>query len=147
MGLARSRPWAEDVVQQTFLQIHRARDRWVPGADVVSWAYSIAHNSFVDSSRRSTRERPPGAAASGETDIPSWEPPVDDELDTRRRLAELLRQARHLPERLRLAFQLVAIEDLSIAEAAEVLGITTINVRVRVHRAREALKRLQGPPA
>jgi RNA polymerase sigma-70 factor (ECF subfamily) len=141
MNLARHRALAEDVVQQTFLQIHRARGRWVPGADLVPWAYSIAHHVFIDLTRRSRRELLRQTEASGEEDVPSKEPGVDDELDHRRRLAELLGQIRHLPEKLRLAFQLVVVEELSIAEAAEVLGITSTNVKVRVHRAREALKK------
>jgi predicted RNA polymerase sigma factor len=69
---------------------------------------------------------------------------MEEELDARRQLAVVMQQVDLLPEKLRLAFQLVVLEGLSVAEAAEVLGITNVNVKVRVHRAREALK--QGPP-
>jgi hypothetical protein len=68
---------------------------------------------------------------------------VEDDLDSRRRLEELMREVQLLPEELRLAFQLVWLEGRSIAEAAEVLGTTTLKVKVRVHRAREKLRRLR----
>src|SRR5258708_12316377 len=47
---------AEDLVQQTFLQMHCARGRFVPGADVVPWAFAIARRLLIDGVRRSGRE-------------------------------------------------------------------------------------------
>lgn len=140
MNLARHRAAAEDVVQQAFLQLHRARARWVPGAQVFSWAYAIAHNCFVDSTRRQRHERLADGEPSGADEVPSREALADEELDARRRLEAVLRRVQQLPEGQRLAFQLVELEGLSISEAAEVIGITTVNLKVRVHRAREVLK-------
>jgi RNA polymerase sigma-70 factor (ECF subfamily) len=141
MNLARHRAAAEDVVQQTFLQLHRTRHRWVRGARVFPYAYAIAHHFFVDSTRRGGHERLGDAGPGPADEVESAEVSVDDDLDTRRRLAQQLERIQHLPEKLRLAFQLVVLEELSVAETAEILGITTVNVKVRVHRAREALKR------
>jgi RNA polymerase sigma-70 factor (ECF subfamily) len=140
MNLARNRAIADDVVQQTFLQLHRARGRWVLGARVFPWAYAIAHNFFIDSTRRSSCEYP-GDDGTADEDRVSGEPGVDDEIDSRRQFQAVMQQVQRLPERLRLAFQLVVLEGLSTAEAAEILGISTMNVKVRVHRARELLKR------
>jgi RNA polymerase sigma-70 factor (ECF subfamily) len=147
LNLTRRRSSAEDVVQQTFLQLHRARGRWVRGAQVFPWAYAIAHHFFVDLARRGRHEQLAGGEAPEELDRPSEAPRADDELDTRRRLEHLEEQIRRLPENQRLAFQLVVLEELSTAEAAEVLGISTANVKVRVHRAREQLRKPPGPPA
>jgi RNA polymerase sigma-70 factor (ECF subfamily) len=147
LNLARQRASAEDLVQQTFLQLHRTRDRWIPGADVFSFARAVAYNFFIDSTRRDRRERLPDAAEEERRDLPSEEPRADDQLDVRRRVAQQLERIAHLPEKLRVAFQLVVLEGLSVAEAAEVLGISRGNVKVRVHRAREALKaRTSGLP-
>src|SRR5688572_8224274 len=52
----RDRARAEDVVQQTMLQIHRARGRFTPGAQVVPWAFAIARRLLIDSHRRGGRE-------------------------------------------------------------------------------------------
>jgi RNA polymerase sigma-70 factor (ECF subfamily) len=44
---------AEDLLQQTFLQMHDARGRFARGADVTPWAMAIARRLFIDSTRRS----------------------------------------------------------------------------------------------
>jgi RNA polymerase sigma-70 factor (ECF subfamily) len=141
MNLARHRAAAEDILQQTFLQLHRTRDRWVRGAAVFPYAYAIARHFFVDSTRRRKHEQLGDAGSDSAEEVGSTEPGVDDTLDTRRRLTQQLQRIQHLPEKLRLAFQLVVLEGLSVTETAEILGITTVNVKVRVHRAREALRR------
>src|ERR1700677_1254300 len=52
----RERSRAEDLLQQTMLHIHRARDRFIPGAQVTPWAFAIARRLLVDSTRRGRRE-------------------------------------------------------------------------------------------
>src|SRR6202044_212579 len=47
---------AEDLLQQTMLHIHRARDRFIPGAEVTPWAFAIARRLVVDGVRRGRRE-------------------------------------------------------------------------------------------
>src|SRR5580704_16532600 len=47
---------AEDILQQTLLHIHRARARFIPGAEVMPWAFAIARRLLVDSVRRGRRE-------------------------------------------------------------------------------------------
>jgi RNA polymerase sigma-70 factor (ECF subfamily) len=134
----RGRSAAEDVVQQTLLQMHAARARFARGAAVLPWAYAIARRLLVDGRRHAARwssEEDVGAiqvAAGGMA--------VDDALDRRRREADLADELRFLPEKHREAFCMVKLEELSIADAAAVLGITESNVKVRVHRAAEALR-------
>jgi RNA polymerase sigma-70 factor (ECF subfamily) len=145
MHLARHRPRAEDLVQQTFLQLHRSRARWVRGARVFPYAFSIAHHHFIDSTHREKYEQLVSTETLEPEEPPSGAPWADDELDGKRRLATVLEQLHLLPEHHRMAFQLVVLEELSIAEAAEVLGLSPGNIRVQVHRAREALRQLQDP--
>src|SRR4051812_46548656 len=52
----RDRAKAEDIVQQTMLQIHRARGRFIPGAEVIPWAFAIARRLLIDQHRRAGRE-------------------------------------------------------------------------------------------
>src|SRR5882724_10171759 len=47
---------AEDLLQQTLMQIHCARDRFFIGADVFPWAFSIARRFLIDSIRLERRE-------------------------------------------------------------------------------------------
>src|SRR6185295_14928555 len=47
---------SEDLMQQTFLQIHRARGTFIPGSSVTPWALVIAKRLMIDSARRRRRE-------------------------------------------------------------------------------------------
>ena len=46
----------EDIVQQTFENMHRARGRFVPGSDVLNWAFAIARNLVIDTGKKAGRE-------------------------------------------------------------------------------------------
>src|SRR5262245_53203811 len=59
VGMARDRALAEDLVQQTFFKVHRARAAYVRGADPVPWIYAIAHRTFLDEVRRKKRAAAP----------------------------------------------------------------------------------------
>src|SRR5688500_12913937 len=47
---------ADDLLQQTMLQIHRARGRFIAGAEVLPWAFAIARRLLIDSLRRRRHE-------------------------------------------------------------------------------------------
>src|SRR5436305_15319119 len=64
--MARNRAVAEDLLQQTFLKIHKARAAYVRGADPLPWIYAIAHRTFIDRARADKRGR---EQASGD-DVP-----------------------------------------------------------------------------
>lgn len=135
----RSRSAAEDVVQQTLLQMHVARHRFVRGGAVVPWAYAIARRLLIDLGRRVAREvlraddaRDPEEAATT--------PSPEEALHYRRLEAEARRDLASLPSAWRESFELVKFEGLSVAEAAEVLGITPGMVKIRTHRATAALR-------
>jgi RNA polymerase sigma-70 factor (ECF subfamily) len=135
-----SRQASEDVVQQTFLQIHLARERFVRGAAVLTWAYAIARRLLIDASRRRGHEELLG---DGVLDVeePSTRLAADDAMAQREEELEARQGLERLPPALREAFQLVKLEGLSVAQTAEVLGITPGMVKIRTFRARVALKR------
>ncbi len=49
--------WSDDLFQQTMLHIHRARGRFIVGAEVLPWAYAIARRLLIDGVRRRKHER------------------------------------------------------------------------------------------
>ena len=135
----RSRSAAEDTVQQTLLQIHTARHRFVRGGAVVPWAYAIARRLLIDLGRRGAREELlPGGVRDPEE--PATAPSPEEALHHRREEAEARRDFAFLPSSWRDAFELVKFEGLSVAETAEVLGITRGMVKIRAHRATAALR-------
>lgn len=137
----RDRARAEDVVQQTMLRIHKARGRFLPGAEVMPWAFAIARRLLVDSFRRGTREV---LAASDDDDsndlLVALDAGADEIAIAKETAAKLDAELRRLPENQRVAFELIKQEGLSVAEAAQVLGTTVAAVKLRAHRAYEALR-------
>ena len=140
LKMARSRAVAEDLLQQTFLKVHRARGAYVRGADPLPWIYSIAHRTFIDEARK-TKRAIVNVAADEVPDVPARpaDEPVDPEL-TKQALDALAQ----LPEQQREAVVLTKLDGKSVAEAAEIAGTTVGAMKVRAHRGYEALRKLLG---
>jgi len=146
--LTKSRAVADDLLQQTFLKIHRARAAYVAGADPVPWFYAIAHRTFIDEVRRTGRAivRTAGddvpevpAGLTGESDDRRDDPRVDPEL-----AKAALDALAELPDQQREAVVLTKLEGKSVAEAAEIAGTSVGAMKVRAHRGYEALRKLLG---
>jgi RNA polymerase sigma-70 factor, ECF subfamily len=146
--LTRSRAVADDLLQQTFLKIHRARAAYVAGADPLPWFYAIVHRTFLDEARRVQR----GIVKTAGDDVPDVPAGIDGQADDRRDEPrvdpELARAAldalAELPDSQREAVVLTKLEGKSVAEAAEIAGTTVGAMKVRAHRGYEALRRLLG---
>ena len=149
MKMARSRPLAEDLLQQTFMKVHRSRGAYVRGADPVPWIYAIAHRTFIDEARRTKRaivrtsgdDAPPEVSAdiTGTTPEQRDEPRADPEL-----AKAALDALAELPAQQREAVVLTKLDGKTVAEAAEIAGTTVGAMKVRAHRGYEALRRLLG---
>jgi RNA polymerase sigma-70 factor (ECF subfamily) len=151
LKMARSRALADDLLQQTFLKVHRARAAYVRGADPLPWIYAIAHRTFIDEARKRARSivqaggddlPEPGADLRGDSPERRDEPRVDAEL-ARAALDALA----ELPAPQREAVVLTKLEGKSVAEAAEIAGTSVGAMKVRAHRGYEALRRLLGARA
>jgi RNA polymerase sigma-70 factor (ECF subfamily) len=136
---------AEDLVQQTLLQMHRARDRFIAGAEVTPWAFAIARRLFIDGIRRHRREVLLSDGDDGEEALgASNADAADDLVQAQETARRILRELARLPPAQRAAFELVKQEGLSLGEAAQVLGTTVAAVKLRAHRAYEALRGVLG---
>lgn len=141
----RSRTTAEDLLQTTFLKLHRARDRWRPDQPVRPWLFTIAARVRQDALRR-TRGL---AEAAGEDEIAAAEAAADPGLAAPDPEAAQLLQARAdrvrgaldaLPEAQRTVIHLHRYEGLTFAEIARVLGTTEGAVKLRAFRGYEKLR-------
>jgi RNA polymerase sigma-70 factor (ECF subfamily) len=145
VGACRDRSWADDLLQQTMLNIHRARGRFLVGGDVVPWAFAIARRLLIDGVRRRKRERGVISLETGGREGGPFEAASErlgaDELVDSKRLAHALEVALgRLPTSQRRAFELLKHEELSIRETALVMGATSASVKLRAHRAYIALR-------
>jgi RNA polymerase sigma-70 factor (ECF subfamily) len=130
---------AEDLLQQTFLQMHCARETYVTGADVLPWAFAIARRLAIDAFRKSGHERVSDDGTLDEEALVSELCP-DGALRTKQAALVIRRTLDALPESQRTAFELLKLEGLTVAQAAETLGDTVMAVKLRAHRAYEALR-------
>ncbi len=129
---------AEDLVQDTLLRAYRAIDGF-DGRYPRAWLLTILRNTHISRNRRRRPEllRDPNAAdrmvstASDER----VDAGIDEEID-----AEILRALASLDELFRQVVELVDIDGLSYAEAAEVLDVPIGTVMSRLHRARSRIR-------
>ena len=132
---------AEDVVQQTMLKIHRARGRFTLGGQVVPWAFAIARRLLIDHHRRGGREvLAPTSDDTFTQLLAAVDAPADDLVIAKEVAEHLVKRLARLPENQRVAFELIKQDGLSVLEAAQVLGPTVAAVKLRAHRAYEALR-------
>jgi RNA polymerase sigma-70 factor (ECF subfamily) len=131
---------AEELVQEVFLRVHGARERYQPKARFSTWLYRIATNLALNELRRPRRRERNASLGEAESAALAGEgPAAEDALDARRVSARVEQELARLPERQRAALCLTAIEGLSYAEVAEALEISESAVKALVHRARTAL--------
>ena len=123
---------ADDLFQEAFLSVHRARSTWSStGGSFRSWLYRIATNALRDVARRAVR-RP--ESLDEDAVLVTRDAPAD-------RIA-LERALTRLPENLRDAFLLAGLHGFDHNEIAVALDISADNARARVSRARARLREL-----
>lgn len=126
---------ANDMVQQSFLHLHRARHDFRPGSTLRPWLYTIALNLRRQHMRRAGRKPEHELEPEGVEVAPTVVDP-DAALDGRHVHAALAT----LPESQREVIILHWFEGLTFREVAEVVGATPTAVKVRAHRGYAKLK-------
>ncbi len=149
MHMFRDRATAEDLMQQTFLKIHRGRDRYDPTLRVRPWVLAIAGRVGVDELRRRrvVLEESAEEAALERADAAAALSLVErtDRLE-RTELQRLVHAAlERLPESQRVVIHLHRFEELTFGEIARVLGTTEGAVKLRAFRAYAQLRKLLVP--
>jgi RNA polymerase sigma-70 factor (ECF subfamily) len=132
---------SDDLLQETFLRMHKARGTFVTGAPVLPWAFAIARRLVVDGMRRDRRM--PSVVADADPELLSSISGIDrpDRLAEAGEVARRLGRAlADLPDSQRTAFELLKQDGLTLAEAAEVLGVSVTAVKLRAHRAYESIR-------
>lgn len=141
----RERSLAEDIVQETFLKLYKARDRYRPDARFQSYLLRIATNCCLSRLRKKTTLSlsggldPDSGRAEPEPADPDSVQPGETALKSE--LATRVREAvDQLPERQRMAILLNKFEGLDYKDVAEHLGLSIPATKSLLHRARMALK-------
>jgi len=124
----------DDLLQTTFLQVHRARHTYTPPRPVRPWLYAITRHTAL-MHLRSRRRRKEYLADEDLPEVPV--PPEVERLGDRLMVRKLLLE---LPRSDREILTLHHLMGLSFAEVASVVGISAGAAKVRAHRAIRSLR-------
>lgn len=145
---------AEDLAQDVFLRVYRARKQYVPGAKFSTWLFTIAGNVAANSKRSRARRQEVNLPASttGTTTMPieAMAVAASGLMPTRQvdsaEMREAVQQAiASLGERQRMAVLLAKFEHFSYAEIAEIMELTPEAVKSLLSRARGRLREVLEP--
>lgn len=144
---------ARDAVQEAFLSAFQALASFEENAQLSTWLHRIVVNACL--MRLRSRKRKPEESI--EPLLPTFDelghrtaavapwPEIHGELERKQAAARVRELIHRLPERYRTVLLLRDIEELDTARTAEALGISENAVKVRLHRARQALRTLLDP--
>jgi RNA polymerase sigma-70 factor (ECF subfamily) len=140
---------AEDITQEIFIKVSQALADFREESKLSTWLYRVATNGAIDRMRSPAYQNKPSTIAEEGADelddrniwtgerIPMLEWQV-----VRKELADCLQEyIRKLPENYRIILALNEFEGLSNQEVADILGVTIGTAKIRLHRARERLKK------
>ena len=138
---------ANDIAQETFVRVFRARASFRPGEKFSTWLFTIAANLARNHFR--WRSRHPNVSLEAETGeaeqtlgstLPANDPTPNEQALATERAVAVRAAVSKLPEDLREAIVLCEWEELSVAEAAVILKSTPKAVESRLYRARQTLR-------
>ena len=153
--LVGKRGQAEDLAQDVFLRVYRARHTYQPGSKFSTWLFTIANNVASSSLRSRSRRREVQVAAA---DRGNDEPLTIEQLAKaasglmparqldKSELCDMVKAALDtLSERQRLAVLLNKFEEMSYADIAATMNMTPQAIKSLLSRARENLRDVLGP--
>lgn len=132
----------EDLLQDCWLRIHRARGSYRPEEPVLPWIFAIARHTRFDQYRRWRRTA--GRESSIET-MPVH--PASDPraaLDVRLQADAILEILHSIPEPQREVLMLLKVSGMSVEEVARATGVSAAAVKQKAHRAYQAVRRALG---
>ena len=154
LRMCRDHSDAEDMVQDTFLNVFKYLKDFRYESKFKNWLYKVAASTCIKKRRKSKfaperelslDEFRPNDEADGPEEVPQWaQMPLDKLLN-----AELTGAVHQgilaIPKQYRMVIVLRDIEGFSTAETAQILNLSPTNVKVRLHRARLFLRdKLKG---
>ncbi len=139
---------ANDLAQETFVRVFRARASFRTNEKFTTWLYAIAANLARNQFRWRSRhpnvsleaESEPGDASLAST-LPAKDPSPGDQTLAAERAAAVRSAVNGLPEDLREAIVLCEWEEHTVADAAAILETTPKTVESRLYRARQMLRK------
>jgi RNA polymerase sigma-70 factor (ECF subfamily) len=145
--MVRDTATAEDLAQEVFLRVYRARKQYTPSAKFTTWLFRIATNLALNSVRDNRHLRmavsldaPAGDEDSAPMELPSRDMRIDEHMIERDRSEFIRRAIASLPEKQRAAVLLHKYEEMDYGEIARILGCSGSALKSLLFRAYETLR-------
>lgn len=138
LRLTGDRALSEDLTQELFLRMLKARNTWKSGTAFPPWMYCIARNLHIDHLRR---QRPEQASDTLDHAVPDPGPSPTQTLVAQQETALLRRALEALPREKAELLLLSRQDDLSYRDIASMLACSLESVKVQVHRALKELRK------
>lgn len=132
----------EDLLQECWLRIHRARGSYRVGEPLLPWVLAIARYTRVDQYRQKRRSSGRESGLEEMVVHPSVDPRAA--LETRLEARAMLVAVEALPEAQREVLLLLKMEGMSVGEVANATGSTAAAVKQKAYRAYQAVRRALG---
>lgn len=143
VGILQDEQQADGVVQNTFLTLIEKVDQFDGRAHISTWLYRVAYNEAMGRIRRQ-KPRVDLDALQAQDIIPAclidWQDIPEQVIGSNEAMGIMQAALSELSPALQAVFQLRDVEELSTQETADILNISESAVKVRLHRARLALR-------
>ncbi len=141
LNVVKSEPLAEEAAQDTFVKVYRKIGSFEQQASFKTWLYRIAYNTAIDYYRK---KRVKLISMDEEDSVPVRDP-SDNQQDylERKEAHEVLHEnIGKLPPDQSVILTLYYLEEKSVKDICECMGLTDSNVKIKLFRARKALRTL-----
>jgi len=132
---------SEDMVQQVFYKMLKYRHTFTGTGEFIHWMYSIARNSLKDQGKRKKLQMQQEGVEEMADRLPGGTIP-DEQLEKKQAKLELYKAMEKLSDDHREVLTLNRFQELKHQEIAQILNISEVAVKTRVHRALQELKNI-----
>ena len=129
---------AEDLTQDTLLRVWSKRDYLQQVGSIEAYCLAVCRNLALD--RMAKRENGNLSLEAEQTDAPDNARTPQEQMEHEEELQRVHQLFNRLPEKFRTALQLRDIEGKSVRETADIMQTSEENIKVMLHRARQALR-------
>ncbi|HEX4002483.1 MAG TPA: sigma-70 family RNA polymerase sigma factor [Candidatus Acidoferrales bacterium] len=144
--MVRDTATAEDLAQEVFLRVYRARKQYTPSAKFTTWLFRIATNLALNSVRDNRYAKlavaldAPADEDAAPMELPAREMRIDEHMIERDRTEFIRRAIASLPEKQRAAVLLHKYEEMDYGEIARILDCSESALKSLLFRAYESLR-------
>jgi RNA polymerase sigma factor (sigma-70 family) len=140
---------AADLTADVFLAVIESAAGYRPDrGSQIGWLFGVARNIIADEGRRAAQRQRVTGRMAGRRDLDADDVSrIEEQIDAESAARRTNQALRELPEHTRALVELVAVDGLTVAEAAAALGVSPVAARVRLHRARRTVRAVLARPA